>query len=235
MPTTHTRPRLGEQLSDNSPTDIRTTDSPQAPTTCSRKCPSSSPIEGKNNPPELPANNQPNSNPNSNAEGDGLSELFAQLLTLVAGRTIDSPTGELIQACAAAYLKDHPLDAFDHYSELGYQRTCIGRCPSTGWEALVMSWKQGNTTTIHSHPQFAGYNFADGRFQIEIFEPAAHGAVRLAQTLEVQAPQSFHAIGTPGCFDNHIHRITCLSHTGHSLHIYSDDALKGFVYQRIVP
>ena len=30
-----------------------------------------------------------------------------------------------------------------------------------------------------------------------------------------------------GKFNNHIHRITCLSDTAHSLHVYSDDALKG--------
>ena len=38
-------------------------------------------------------------------------------------------------------------------------------------------------------------------------------------------------LGAPGRFDNHIHRITCLSDTGHSLHVYSDDALRGEVYR----
>ena len=38
-----------------------------------------------------------------------------------------------------------------------------------------MSWQEGNRTSIHAHPQFAGYHFADGRFRLEIFEPAGDG------------------------------------------------------------
>ena len=105
-----------------------------------------------------------------------------------------------------------------------------GRSPETGWEAIVMSWQEGNRTSIHAHPQFAGYHFADGRFRLEIFEPAGDGTARPVHSAEVEAPCAFFAIGKPGCFDNHIHRITCLSPTGHSLHVYSDDALRGEVY-----
>ena len=47
----------------------------------------------------------------------------------------------------------------------------------------------------------------------------------------VEGPCAFFAVGAPGRFDNHIHRITCLSDTGHSLHVYSDDALRGEVYR----
>ena len=46
----------------------------------------------------------------------------------------------------------------------------------------------------------------------------------------MEGPCAFFAVGAPGRFDNHIHRITCLSPTGHSLHVYSDDALRGEVY-----
>ena len=60
--------------------------------------------------------------------------------------------------------------------------------------------------------------------------PAGGGTARPVQSAEVEAPCAFFAIGKPGCFDNHIHRITCLSPTGHSLHVYSDDALRGKVY-----
>ena len=94
----------------------------------------------------------------------------------------------------------------------------------------MISWQDGNRTSIHAHPQFAGYHFADGRFRLEIFEPAGDGTARPVHSAEVEAPCAFFAIGKPGCFDNHIHRITCLSPTGHSLHVYSDDALRGEVY-----
>ena len=93
-----------------------------------------------------------------------------------------------------------------------------------------MSRQEANRTSIHAHPQFAGYLFADGRFRLEIFEPAGGGTARPVQSAEVEAPCAFFAIGKPGCFDNHIHRITCLRPTGHSLHVYSDDALRGKVY-----
>lgn len=63
------------------------------------------------------------------------------------------------------------------------------------------------------------------------FEPAAGGAARLTESAVVEGPCAFFAVGAPGRFDNHIHRITCLSDTGHSLHVYSDDALRGEVYR----
>ena len=94
-----------------------------------------------------------------------------------------------------------------------------------------MGWKRGNRTSIHSHPQFAAYNFADGEFEIEIFEPTGEGRARLVERVHISEPQSFYAIGKAGAFDNHIHRITCLSEQGHSLHIYSDNALQGITYE----
>ena len=54
---------------------------------------------------------------------------------------------------------------------------------------------------------------------------------RLTESAVVEGPCAFFAVGAPGRFDNHIHRITCLSDTGHSLHVYSDDALRGEVYR----
>jgi hypothetical protein len=48
----------------------------------------------------------------------------------------------------------------------------------------------------------------------------------------VNGQEGFAAIGHPGRFDNHIHRITCLSATAHSLHVYSDDALRGMTFVR---
>lgn len=94
-----------------------------------------------------------------------------------------------------------------------------------------MSWKKGNRTSIHAHPQFAGYHIADGSFRLEIFEPTDGGTARLKESTVVEGPCAFFAVGVPGRFDNHIHRITCLSDTGHSLHVYSDDALQGEIYR----
>ena len=141
-------------------------------------------------------------------------EFFTGLTGITDRKPVDDALGERIQGYVLGWLEGHPLTAFDDYSATAYRRTYLGRSPETGWEAIVMSWQEGNRTSIHAHPQFAGYHFADGRFRLEIFEPAGDGTARPVHSAE----------------DNHIHRITCLSPTGHSLHVYSDDALRGEVY-----
>lgn len=161
---------------------------------------------------------------------DGYAPFFDRLLSIVRNRPIDDALGEQIKSYVLEWLTGHSLDAFDAYSAESYVRTYLGRSPETRWEAILMSWQAGNTTAIHAHPQFAGYHFADGVFKVEIFEPVADYRARLTDTLLIDRPAGLFAVGQPGRFDNHIHRITCLSETGHSLHVYSDDALRGAVY-----
>lgn len=166
----------------------------------------------------------------------GYTEFFNGLKAVACSGELDQPLGQRISDYVMQWLEDHPLDSFDRYSEERYVRDYIGRCPETLWEAIVMTWKKGNTTTIHGHPRFAGYYFADGKFLVEVFEKADGGndaspaKVRKVDSFTVDQPKAFFAVGTPGTYDNHIHRLTCLSDTGHSLHVYSDDALKGEVY-----
>ena len=164
-------------------------------------------------------------------EYDGYASFFSGLLEVTHTRAVDDGLGERIEEYVMSWLGDHALDGFDDYSADGYRRTYLGRSPEMGWEAIVMSWQEGNRTSIHAHPQFAGYFFADGRFLVEIFAPAAAGYARLQRSVVVEAPLGFYAVGAEGSFENHIHRITCLSPTGHSLHVYSDDALRGTVYR----
>lgn len=112
-------------------------------------------------------------------EYDGYASFFSGLLEVTHTRAVDDGLGERIEEYVMSWLGDHALDGFDDYSADGYRRTYLGRSPETGWEAIVMSWQEGNRTSIHAHPQFAGYFFADGRFLVEIFEPAAAGYARL--------------------------------------------------------
>ncbi|MCC8063359.1 MAG: cysteine dioxygenase [Rikenellaceae bacterium] len=164
------------------------------------------------------------------AATDRYGSFFGGLLSVVRNRPVDNELGENIKDYVLGWLSERTLEGFDEFSDRSYVRTYLGRCPDTHWEAILMSWKQGNATAIHAHPQFAGYHFADGVFRVEIFEPTEAGKARLVDTMVIDRPQGLFAIGNPGRFDNHIHRITCLSETGHSLHVYSEDALKGEVY-----
>lgn len=147
------------------------------------------------------------------------------LLKIAKSSPIDEKMGNKIKEYTLDYLKKASLKDFNRYSDKSYVREYIGR-DSSGWEAIVMSWKKGNVTAIHTHPQFAAYNFADGEFLVEIFEYYKDG-LKCVNKIVVNEQIGLFAIGEAGKFTNHIHRITCLSDTGHSLHIYSDDALKG--------
>ena len=99
-------------------------------------------------------------------EYDGYASFFSGLLEVTHTRAVDDGLGERIEEYVMSWLGDHALDGFDDYSADGYRRTYLGRSPETGWEAIVMSWQEGNRTSIHAHPQFAGYFFADGRFLV---------------------------------------------------------------------
>lgn len=128
-------------------------------------------------------------------------EFFTGLTGITDRKPVDDALGERIQGYVLGWLEGHPLTAFDDYSATAYRRTYLGRSPETGWEAIVMSWQEGNRTSIHAHPQFAGYHFADGGSGLEIFEPAGDGTARPVHSAEVEAPCAFFAIGKPGCFD----------------------------------
>ena len=83
-------------------------------------------------------------------------EFFTGLTGITDRKPVDDALGERIQGYVLGWLEGHPLTAFDDYSATAYRRTYLGRSPETGWEAIVMSWQEGNRTSIHAHPQFAG-------------------------------------------------------------------------------
>ena len=133
---------------------------------------------------------------------EGYEPFFTGLLGFCADATIDEALAARIKTYVQGWLATHPLDAFDRFSDESYLRTYLGRCPRTHWEAIVMSWKAGNRTSIHAHPQFAGYYFADGEFQVEIFEQAgphrAEARERRARerTGRVSPPSATRAVST---------------------------------------
>lgn len=160
----------------------------------------------------------------------GYEAFFAGVIKITQQDPINQALGEALRQHASIFLATCNLDNFCDFADTHYTRTYLGKNMESGWEALMMCWCKGNRTSIHGHPQFAAYNFASGRFLLETFQKDSDDRLHLVDSFETEAGQSFYAIGNACVFDNHIHRITCLSDTGRSLHIYSDDARKGKVF-----
>lgn len=155
---------------------------------------------------------------------------FMELLTVTAHQKMDEKVAEAVKKHATKFLGIWNRKDFDRYQD-NYIRTYIGKDEVSGWEAIVMSWKKGNQTKIHGHPDFASYTSLTGELLVETFEPTVANKCRKVSEYMVTNGQGFYAIGKEGEFNNHIHRISCLSDTAHSLHIYSDDALLGITYE----
>lgn len=156
----------------------------------------------------------------------GYEAFFEGVKEIVKGKAIDDILGEQLKNHVSGFLKSLDFKSFQDFSETSYLREYLGKDEETGWEAIMMCWKKGNRTAIHGHPHFAAYNFAKGDFLVEVFEDKTD-YVRLSKSFGASEGDGFYAVGKPETFDNHIHRITCLSDFGYSLHIYSDDARKG--------
>jgi predicted metal-dependent enzyme (double-stranded beta helix superfamily) len=160
----------------------------------------------------------------------GYEVFFKELMTLVRNSELNQKLGEDLKSLALAFPSHYDLDAFDIVSTNQYERTFIGKDDS-GWEAIIMTWRKGRQSSIHGHPQFAAYNVLKGNLKLEIFEdPKGNGEIKLVNALEISENTGLFAIGESNTITNHIHRISCLSDISYSLHIYSDDARKGFTY-----
>ncbi len=169
--------------------------------------------------------------PESVSVRPGYESFFNGLIRLTTGKEPDKGLGDSLQTYVQEFLaSDFDLDNFKNPSGTQYERNYLGQDAGSGWEAILMSWRQGHRTTIHGHPSFASYCFASGRFRVELFERTDGAAPRPVHVFEAGEGEGFFAIGMAKSFENHIHRITCLSETGHSLHVYSDDARRGVVY-----
>lgn len=163
---------------------------------------------------------------------DGYEDYFTGLMEIVGASEPSEELGEEIKSYTKSYVRLNSLEEVADYDDELYRRNYIGRDVDSGWEAIIMSWQKGNQTKIHSHPQYAGYTFSDGEFLVEVYESLGNGSARKTGEMHIAngSIESYFALGETASFGNHIHRITCLSDTGHSLHVYSDDALKGYIY-----
>lgn len=108
--------------------------------------------------------------------------------------------------------------------------TPVGSMADPRAEALAMRWDHSSKTSIHGHPQFSFYHVISGVFEIELFEKTATGDLYTKEIQQLSPTDSTWFQGESPHYDNCIHRVTCLE-AGLTLHVYSDDALKGVVFE----
>jgi hypothetical protein len=157
----------------------------------------------------------------------GYEKQFADLIRIVKDKPLSNELGEGIKGHALKWAQEINPDEFCQFHDDHYGRNYIGRDDS-GWEAIVMTWKKGISSAIHGHPQYAGYTHVSGDIFLEVFEEKDGGLRKVLEHV-IKPGESFFAVSDKNDFKNHIHRLTGLT-DARTLHIYSDDARKGFNY-----
>ncbi|VAW41888.1 hypothetical protein MNBD_DELTA03-717 [hydrothermal vent metagenome] len=138
------------------------------------------------------------------------------------------PDPEKIAQKTVSFLSDHPvpLSDFPPFAPL-YSRTILYRAENH-YEAMAARWSKDAISVIHGHPMFAFYYLLEGELSVECFEKSGAKAVR-TDTRIYKPGQYFSMLGTPDTFDNGIHRVSAKKESL-SIHIYSDDAMKGQIF-----
>lgn len=106
-----------------------------------------------------------------------------------------------------------------------YSRTILAKAKN-GFEAMIARWSLNTTTAVHGHPDYALYLLIEGRLGVENFVLEHDGGLKSVGAHEMGPGDYFVKEGRSFTYSNAIHRITVLEESL-SLHIYSDDALKG--------
>ncbi len=138
------------------------------------------------------------------------------------------PDPARIEREAVAFVSEHslPMTDFPPFAPL-YSRTILYRAES-GYEAMAARWSENAVSAIHGHPMFAFYYLLKGELVVTNYEKRGGGVVPV-ETRTYTPGQYFCMLGTQGTFDNGIHRMLA-ARESLSIHIYSDDAMKGEVY-----
>ena len=108
-----------------------------------------------------------------------------------------------------------------------YSRTILHRGPQ-GEEVMVARWEAGACSPIHGHPELAFVRVLEGRLRVENFRQCGE-ILEPGNVQELETGDHIWHRGVAHRFDNAIHRVTALE-PSLSLHIYSDDALKGCTF-----
>ena len=140
----------------------------------------------------------------------------------------EEPDPTAIGPAVAAFLAEHLLPIHDFPAlERSYSRTILYRA-ANGYEAMAARWGEGARSPVHGHPMYLFYYVLAGELQFDNYEKTAQGVCKTGTT--TCGPGGFFSLlGVPGAFDNGIHRVRAMVDSL-SVHIYSDNALKGEVF-----
>lgn len=119
----------------------------------------------------------------------------------------------------------HPIlrEAFPSIPDT-YSRSIIARTEQ-GFEVMIARWSRGMATIVHGHPDYAFYLLLEGQLGVENFVMGRDG-LQFTGKHQMEPGDYFSMQGVAGTYDNAIHRISSMADSL-SVHIYSDDALKG--------
>ena len=143
-------------------------------------------------------------------EGEALSE---QLAMIIESYKVNS-----------LKIKDFPQAEKNQYS-----RSYIGRDYS-GWESIICRWEEGANSSIHGHPDFVFYYVLEGKIEMPFYKKSKEGELILDRIQILEKGEFVFSVGPEGKFENMIHAIKALE-PSLSLHVFSDNALKGEVYE----
>ena len=138
-----------------------------------------------------------------------------------------APDLDGIDTEAAAFFAKYSVPLLDFPSAPLYSRTILYRAEN-GFEAVAARWRKDAITAIHGHPMFAFYYLLEGELSVENFEKEGSG-LRKTITKRFSPGEYFSMCGKADTFDNGIHRVTAVQESL-SIHIYSDDAMKGEIF-----
>lgn len=156
--------------------------------------------------------------------GEGLDRLLRQLAA------VKYDTEKMLEAIGDVMEKHAmPKGAF-RFKKNAYSRSILLR-EDCGFEIMVARWDRDAVTPIHGHPGYSLLYVVEGTLKETLF---VNDGGRIQKGEESQLQPGFYSYhkGEQGRYDNAIHQIKALKESL-SLHIYSDDALKGQVFQHI--
>lgn len=157
--------------------------------------------------------------------GRGVSLDHQDLIPLLSRAKYNTP--ELLSAIRVMLNSGQlNMDQFPQVKN-GYSRTILHREPC-GFEVMVARWSKAAKTPIHGHPGYALIYVVEGELWEESFDYRLD-CLETARSRRFKSGSYSLDQGIEGRFDNSIHQITAVSECL-SLHVYSDDALKGKVY-----